>query len=208
MEEKATPPVAYVMNDACRAVQFIRMNAKKWNLNPDRIAVGGSSQGALPALYVACSEDRANAMSLDPVERFSSRVTCAVAHRSQPSIDPLQMQKWVPGVKWGAPALGCSFEESLARRPELLPWIRQWSPDALLHAGAPPIYFENNWGLTQPSGVQETDYKVHSPAWALGFQALAQSAGVVCHVKFPDHPTEGYADLWDFIEKELKAPAP
>lgn len=34
MSEKASPPVSYVMNDACRAVQFVRLNAVKWNLDP------------------------------------------------------------------------------------------------------------------------------------------------------------------------------
>jgi hypothetical protein len=113
------------------------------------------------------------------------------------------MQEWVPGVEWGAPALGYSFAESLKRREELLPVIAKWSPDALLHRGTPPLYFENNWGLTQPEKVGEADYKVHSPAWALGFQKLAHKAGVVCHVKYPGHSTEKYKDIWDFIVQEL-----
>ena len=208
MTEKANPPVSFVMNDACRAVQFIRLNAAKWNLNPERIAVGGSSQGALPALYVACAGEQADPKSGDPVERVSTKVVCAGAHRSQPSIDPKRMQEWVPGVQWGAPALGCSFEESLKRREELLPLISRWSPDALLNKNAPPIYFENNWGLTRPETVRETDYKVHSPAWGLGFQKLAQQAGVTCYVKYPDHPTEKYKDIWDFFVQQLKSAAP
>lgn len=203
-QEQANPPVAYVMQDACRAVQFVRLNATQWNLDAQRIAVGGSSQGALPALYVGCAGEHADPTSKDPVARVSTQVTCVGAHRSQPSIDPQRMQAWVPGVKWGAPALGCSFEESLKRRDELRSLIEKWSPDALLHKGAAPIYFENNWGLTQPERVPEMDYKVHSPAWALGFQKLAQQAGVVCHVKFPDHPTDRYKDLWDFLVQELQ----
>ncbi len=47
MQERASPPVSYVMNDACRAVQFVRLNAPKWNIDPQRIAVGGGSQGLL-----------------------------------------------------------------------------------------------------------------------------------------------------------------
>ena len=207
MKEKANPPVSYVMNDACRAVQFVRMNAAKWNLNPDRIAVGGGSQGALPALHVGCAADHADPKAKDPVERVSSKVTCVAAYRSQPSIDPKRMQEWVPGVKWGAPALGCGFEESLKRREELRPLIEAWSPDALLHKDAAPIYFENNWGLSQPEGVKELDYKVHSPAWALGFQKLADRAGAVCLVRFPGHPTDGYTDIWDFLVKELRSAA-
>ncbi|MDQ2732822.1 MAG: hypothetical protein M3Y56_14280 [Armatimonadota bacterium] len=203
MKEKANPPVSYVMNDACRAVQFVRSNAAKWNLDPARIAVGGSSQGSLPALYVGVSADHANPASNDPVEHVSSRVICVAAHRSQPSIDPVRMQQWAPGVQWGAPALGCNFEESLKRREELLPLIRQWSPDWLVHHGAPPIYFENNWGLAQPENVTLDDYLVHSPAWALGFQKLAGEAGVICYVKYPGHGTEGYTDVWDFVVQEL-----
>ena len=207
VEEKANPPVSYLLDDACRAVQFVRWNAARWNLDPERIAVGGGSQGTLPALYVGCVGDRADARSSDPVARVSTQVTCVAAYRSQPTIDPQRMQEWVPGVQWGAPALGCSFEESLERRAELLPIIRQWSPDALLHRGAAPIYFENEWGLTQPENITEGNYKVHSPAWALGFQKLAQQAGAVCYAKFPGHPTGGFKDIWDFIVQELQ-PSP
>jgi hypothetical protein len=56
--------------------------------------------------------------------------------------------------------------------------------------------------------VEETDYKVHSPAWALGFQKLARQAGVVCYVNYPDHPSEKFEDIWDFIAGELKDAAP
>jgi acetyl esterase/lipase len=205
VQDKVDPPISYVANDACRVVQFVRLNAEKYKLDPNRLAVGGGSQAALPALFVACTKDRSDPNSADPVERVSSKVTCVAAFRSQPSIDPKRMQEWVPGVEWGAPSLGCGFKDSLKRREELLPVISKWSPDALLHQGTPPIYFENNWGLTQPDNVKEMDYKVHSPAWALGFQKLAKEAGVECHVQYPGHPVEKYQDIWEFVVKELKA---
>lgn len=203
VQDKVDPPISYPMSDAIRAVQFVRTNAARWNLDPRRIAVGGGSQGSLPALFVGCAGERANPVSTDPVERASSKVVAVAAYRSQPSIDPKQMQEWVPGVKWGAPALGGSFEDSLRRREDLLPVIRKWSPDALLHAGAAPIYFENEWGLTKPADIEENNYKVHAPAWALGFQKVGEKAGAVVYVKFPDHPTEGYRDIWDFLVKKL-----
>jgi hypothetical protein len=111
---------------------------------------------------------------------------------------------FTPGVEWGAPALGCSFAESLKRRDEFLPLLEKWSPDYLLHKGGPPIYFENNWGLTQPEGVAKIDYLVHSPRWALGFQKIAQERGVMCYVRFPDHPTQKFADLWEFLARQGK----
>jgi hypothetical protein len=139
------------------------------------------------------------------VERVSTKVVCVAAYRSQPSIDPKRMQEWVPGVEWGVPALGYSFAESLKRHDELQPLISQWSPEALLKEGDPPIYFEYNWGLTKPDDIQQTNYRVHSPAWGLGFQKLAKEHDVTCYVKFPDHPSEKYADIWDFLVEELGA---
>ncbi len=201
------PPISVCLLDARRAVQYVRLNAAQWRLDPMRIAVAGGSQGALPALYVGCVGEDADLSSTDPIERTSTKVVGVGAWRSQPSIDPRRMQEWVPGVAWGAPALGCSFVESLRRRDELLPLIKKWSPDALLHKGAAAIFFENNWGLARPDAVEENDYKVHAPQWALGFQKLAQAEGVECYVKFPDHPSEKYDDMWDFLVKKLQAPA-
>ena len=207
IKDKISPPVSVCLLDARRAVQFVRLHAAEWNLDPQRIAVGGSSQGALPALYVACAGEKANPNSSDPVERVSTKVTCVAAHRSQPSIDPKRMQEWVPGVQWGVPAWGCSFDESLKKRNELLPLISQWTPEALLSKDTPPIYFENNWGLTKPDDVKEMDYMVHSPRWGLGFQKIAQERGVTCYVKFPGHPSEKYADIWNFLVEQLGAGA-
>lgn len=193
-DDKVAVPISYVLLDARRAVQFVRLHAKEYNLNPDKIATGGSSQGVLPALYVACAGDKANPRSNDAVERMSTKITCVAGLIGQSSIDPKVMQEWVPGVEWGAPALGCTFAESLAKRDQLLPIISQWSPDALLSKDAPPIYFINNWGLTKPSDVKEKTYLVHSPQWAIGFQKLAQSRGATCYVQFPGHPPEKYFD--------------
>lgn len=189
--DKVKEPISYVLEDALSAVMFVRENAAKYKLDPKRIALGGGSQGALPALYVGCVAPEL--------------VTCIAAYRCQPTIDPKRMQEWVPGVKWGAPALGCSFEDSLKRREELLPVIKKWSPDWLLHKNAAPMYFENEWGMTKPDEITQGNYDVHSPAWAIGFQKLALAAGATCHVKYPGHPTEGYDDIWNFIVKQLTA---
>ncbi|MGC4043226.1 MAG: hypothetical protein QM758_05435 [Armatimonas sp.] len=199
-------PISYVMLDARRAVQFVRLHAREYQLDPNRIATAGSSQGSLPALYVACAGEKADRHARDPIERTSTRVTCIGVFRGQPSIDPKVMQEWVPGVEWGAPALGCSFQESLQRREQLLPIINQWSPDALLPRNrkkTPPIYFYNNWGLTRPPDWSETEYLVHSPRWALGFQRLAKAHGVTCYVDFPGHPPAKYKSMWEFLVREL-----
>jgi len=206
-KDKIDPPISAVLLDARRAVQFVRMHAAEWNLDPQKIAVAGGSQGTLPALYVACSGEKADPSSTDPIVRISTKVTCVGAWRSQPSIDPKVMQEWVPGVEWGAPALGCSFAESLQKRDQLLPVISRWSPDALVNKDTSPIFFQNEWGLTKPADVQEANYRVHSPRWGLGFQKVAESRGATVYCDYPGSPAPGkYKDMWDFLVKELTQP--
>ena len=74
IDAKEEAPVAVCLLDACRAVQFVRLHAAEWKIDPSRIAVGGGSQGALPALYVGTAGDKADAKSADSVERVSTAV--------------------------------------------------------------------------------------------------------------------------------------
>ncbi|TWT61416.1 alpha/beta hydrolase [Rubinisphaera italica] len=67
------------VNDCVRAIQFIRHNAGKWNLDPQRIGVTGGSAGGHLTLWVALHDDAAEPKSEDPVEQESSRVNCAIS---------------------------------------------------------------------------------------------------------------------------------
>ncbi|WP_296459174.1 alpha/beta hydrolase [Rubinisphaera sp.] len=67
------------VNDCVRAIQFLRNNADKWNLDPNRIGVTGGSAGGHLTLWVALHDDAAKPKSDDPVERESSRVNCAIS---------------------------------------------------------------------------------------------------------------------------------
>ncbi|MDA0282791.1 MAG: alpha/beta hydrolase [Planctomycetota bacterium] len=67
------------VNDCQRAIQFVRHNAAKWNINPERIGVTGGSAGGHLSAWVALHDDAAKPESKDPIERHSSRVACAVS---------------------------------------------------------------------------------------------------------------------------------
>jgi hypothetical protein len=206
-KDQISPPISAVLLDARRAVQFVRLHAAEWNLDPKRIAVAGGSQAAIPSLYVDCEGEQANPQSSDPVERISTRVVCAGSYRGPGSIDPKRLLEWDPGDTWGAPSLGCSFAESLKNRDQLLPVINKWSPDALLTSNAPPIYIEYDCGLTKPPNYTEEEYIIHSPLLAIGFEKLARERGATCYVKYPGHPSAKYQDIWDFIVRELNSAA-
>ena len=67
------------VNDCVRSIQFVRQNAKKWNIDPDRIGVTGGSAGGHLSLWVALADDAAAPGSETLVKRQSSRVACAVS---------------------------------------------------------------------------------------------------------------------------------
>lgn len=67
------------VNDCVRAIQFVRSNAEKWNIDPKRIGVTGGSAGGHLSLWVALHDDAAKPDAADPIERESSRVACAVS---------------------------------------------------------------------------------------------------------------------------------
>jgi acetyl esterase/lipase/regulation of enolase protein 1 (concanavalin A-like superfamily) len=67
------------VKDCLRAIQFVRHNAAKWRIDPQRIGVTGGSAGGHLSLWVAVHDDAAEAKSNDPVARQSSRVACAVS---------------------------------------------------------------------------------------------------------------------------------
>ena len=73
--------------DIPRAVRFIRYNAKRFGINPDRIGIMGHSSGGHVSLMAATSPPPENQDSKDPVERVSSRVQAVVAY--YPSSDLL-----------------------------------------------------------------------------------------------------------------------
>ena len=68
------------VNDCQRAIQFLRASADRLNIDPERFGAAGGSAGAHLALCMATWDDAANPRSEDPVERESSRVSCAASY--------------------------------------------------------------------------------------------------------------------------------
>lgn len=65
-----------VLEDMHRAVRFVRANAKKYNVDPDRLGISGGSAGGHLSLMQGNAPKAGNPKAADPVERESSRVAC------------------------------------------------------------------------------------------------------------------------------------
>ena len=62
-----------MMQDVQRAIRYIRANAGKWNLDPNRIGIMGSSAGGHLASTALTHFDAGDPGSADPINRVSSR---------------------------------------------------------------------------------------------------------------------------------------
>ena len=139
------------MEDVVRAVQFVRSKAWEWNLDPERIAAFGGSAGAHLAAWVALHDDLAKPDSADPVERFSSRLTCFAAlsgpmdlTRVRPTelaSQPLRGQDFANAF---TAAFGCTAEQ-YEQDPAVRQRIHDASPLFLVTPDDPPAIVMGAW---------------------------------------------------------------
>jgi acetyl esterase/lipase len=71
------------MHDAARALQFLRLHAKEYNINPERVGAIGPSAGAGISQWLASHDDLADPSNEDALLRQSTRLAAVVAIRAQ-----------------------------------------------------------------------------------------------------------------------------
>jgi len=131
-DDQTTPPVKAPLEDAARALQFVRSKAKEWNIDKTRIGATGGSAGACSSLWLAFHDDMANPKSEDPVERESTRLYCAAVSGAQVSLDPKETREWLPNYTYGAHAFGMkNLDEVEMNREKVTAWLKEYSP--ILH---------------------------------------------------------------------------
>jgi acetyl esterase/lipase len=187
------PPVEWPIQDAARALQFVRSRAEKWNIDKKRIGATGGSAGACSSLWLAFHDDLADPNSHDLVARESTRLFCAAVDGAQTSLDPQQLKEWTPNSRYGGHAFGfmdpndlktrdTRFAEFLAARDEILPWIKEYSPYALATDNDPPIYLH----FTSPPALgQDQQDPTHTANYGVKLKEKLDSLGVACELVYP-----------------------
>jgi acetyl esterase/lipase len=209
-----TPPVKAPLEDAARALQFVRSKAAEWNIDKARIGASGGSAGACSSLWLAFHKDMADPKSADPIARESTRLWCAAVSAPQTTLDPRQMKEWTPNSKYGGHAFGFTgdkakglsqFDEFLQNRDKILPWIAEYSPYALAGADAPPIYMT----FPKPPALgQDQEDPTHTANFGVKLEERLRGLGVECELVYPGAPDVKHPGTQQFIIEKLKGPAP
>lgn len=79
------------LNDAKRALQFIRYYANDLHIDPTKIGLQGRSAGASSSFWLGTRNDMADQNALDPVLKQSTRVCAVDIYNSQATLD---LYKW------------------------------------------------------------------------------------------------------------------
>lgn len=150
-----TAPLPAPVHDAARAVQFIRYQAGRWNVDSHRIVLTGASAGGCTSLWIACHDDLAEPDSSDPVERESTRVQGVAAVSAQTSIDPEQIEPWIGAKVFHQmiyKAVGeRSIDSAMSRYDEYEALYKEFSPVNHLTSDDPPLFLRYSDDLTLPA---------------------------------------------------------
>lgn len=160
-----------IVGDVKRAVRFVRANASKYGIDPNKIGVTGSSAGGHLSLMLATRADEGDPKSPDPVDHISSAVNAVACF--YPPTDFLNWGKdgdsreGVGPLTNRAPAFGTVVATPEGREKT----GHDLSPIYWINAKQPPIYI-----------VQGDSDSVVPDTQSLRFQKKSTEAGAKCEV--------------------------
>jgi acetyl esterase/lipase len=210
------PPVKWPLEDAARAIQFLRSKATEWNIDKTRLGANGGSAGACSSLWLAMHDDMARPDSSDPIARESTRLACAAVVGAQTALDPHQTRAWMPNMGYGGHAFGFpkgegtknAFQVFYEHRDEVLPWLKEYSPYEHAGPGDPPVFLDYP-SQDKPAREGETQKDpTHSAVLGLKLQEKLKENGVEARLSYPGHKDADYADSTAFLIAKLKPARP
>lgn len=202
VEEKVEPPVKASLEDAARALQFVRSKAAEWNLDKTRIGATGGSAGGCSSLWLAFHDDLADPQSDDPIARESTRLYCAAVNGAQVSLDPKELREWMPNYRYGAHAFGLPNIQSLIdNRENVLKWIKEYSPIEHVSKDDPPIAMFYR-GEVPVVGASPKD-PTHSGIMGIKLEERLKAVEVDVVLVHPDRPHPKYKNSTDYLIDRL-----
>jgi acetyl esterase len=186
LSSQATFPAP--MHDGALAVQFLRSQASRWNLDPERFAATGDSAGAGISLWVGFHDDLAEPSSDDPVARQSSRLACVAVIGAQSTYDPRVIKSVIGGRAHEHPALrsfyGLTDEEMDSDRAHAL--YEEASPINLVSPGDPPVFlFYSEPAGDLPAGAPPGQ-GIHHPRFGTFLRQRLDPLGIKCVLRHRD----------------------
>ncbi len=163
-------PFPVPMQEAGRAIQFLRHQAKEFNIDPKRVAATGTSLGANVSIWLGYHDDIANPQSEDPILRESSRLSFVISGAGQTFNDMELFRERVYPYNLPAGAdVGASREK--AREISAIYHVTKDDPPILMHYGIPLKE------LPLPKDTPRGEL-IHNPAFGLLLKEKLDEVGI------------------------------
>lgn len=121
-------PYPYMVQDVERSIRYLRHNARKWNGDPDRIALVGGSAGGFLSNMVGLLSAPGDPAAKDPVDRESAKVQAVVTLFAQSSFATVPLNQDVHAL----------LDPLIQQKGELAA-VREASPITYVSKNAPPF---------------------------------------------------------------------
>lgn len=186
-------PFPAAMMDGARVIQFVKSMASEWNIDPDKVALSGTSAGANLSIWLAMKGDLANAESDDPLERISTRIRSVVAFDGQTSNDPEFIYEHIYQGSDSYPST-LGFYDITSLDELQLPQIRQKIEEAsainFVTADDPPVFLNYDGDLTPTPLPANSDWGliIHHPKFGAVFKEKMDAVGVECVFRYKSNP--------------------
>jgi acetyl esterase/lipase len=208
---KDAAPYPAPMLDSTRVVQFVRSKADEWHIDPNRIALTGGSAGAVISMWIAYRDDMAKPNSADPIEHFSTRVTCIVPQAGPTTLDPKLILQRVGGNPTIHPAMLPFFGvKSIAEldAPEKQKLIEDASPITHVTRDDPPTFMQYGFALGGTPLPPNTpiNTSIHHGEFGVMLKEKLDAVGVENFLQTKDDGSDPNA-MWKFLFKHLKPEA-
>ena len=209
-------PIQDILRDCARAIQFIRLNAETYQIDPKRVAAYGSSAGAGTSLWLGFHPDLADPHNPDPVLRQSSRLTAIAGSNTQATYN---LPEWETVIGPNDP----SWSRNRAPDEELAGFyhvrdigVLETAAGRQLLAGVsmlqlassddPPVFLAS----AHPDGpIQNRSHYLHHPRHTRAVEARCREVGIPITVHFsnadPRSPGNASSGLRAFLLKHLGA---
>jgi acetyl esterase len=195
------------MHDGMRALQFLRANASKWNLDPTRVAAVGNSAGAGIILWLGLRDDRAKKDSADPIERESTLLSCMVVYAAQTSYDPRFIKQIIKGPAWQHPAVmdlfGISADQAGSPPPDKAALMEDSSSLNFVTAKSPPAYLIYRIARDTPT-ENDPSNGIHHPNFGVALKQKMDALNLECHLRCMGDDLSRIPTELQFLRKHLK----
>jgi acetyl esterase len=205
LTDSAPMPAAYL--DCGRALQFLRANAAKWNLDSKRVASTGVSAGAAISMWLAFHDDLAEPSSDDTVARQSTRLNAIAVENGQSSVDPRFAEKiGIPRPNFERHPGFLSFYGITAEEidtPKAYKLYDEASPITYLTADDPPALLD--YGSPNEEVTEKTPLEliVHHPKFGIAVKERMDKLGIECIVQYEGQRSGQRVTVADFLRKHL-----